>query len=308
MNIEIANRLHDHRKQHGLSQEELADRIGVSRQTVSKWERAAASPDTDNLLALAQLYGVTLDQLMFGQDVPVKKLRKRRRPMTKRMKITLASVLASVLLLLVVGFSVPVIVPLSVTHVEFEIHPPVDEGWHCPHSDYVDIVDGIRQMVALWQDDSVYTFRTIARATNNPAALASDNPADYRMVGIRFRARYFSLRRPITIDGSLGLGIPEDDVFVSASRVFPEWDYTRLLLPGDRSFMITLVLHTGGMTDEEMIDYIRALYIWPSFSRTFIDVRRRTVTEGLSVLLDLENAGLFGMPQTEPYLPEHNNP
>ena len=45
MNIETANRLLQYRKKMNLSQEELAARIGVSRQAVSKWERAAASPD-----------------------------------------------------------------------------------------------------------------------------------------------------------------------------------------------------------------------------------------------------------------------
>ena len=65
MNTEIANRLCAYRKHHGLSQEELADRIGVSRQAVSKWERTEASPDTDNLIRLSQMYGVTLDDLLY---------------------------------------------------------------------------------------------------------------------------------------------------------------------------------------------------------------------------------------------------
>lgn len=66
MNIETANRLLQFRKKHGLSQEQLAAEIGVSRQAVSKWERAEASPDTDNLILLAQIYGVTLDELLTG--------------------------------------------------------------------------------------------------------------------------------------------------------------------------------------------------------------------------------------------------
>lgn len=66
MNLEIANRLVDYRKKAGLSQEELADKLGISRQAVSKWERVEASPDTDNLIALANLYGITLDELIYG--------------------------------------------------------------------------------------------------------------------------------------------------------------------------------------------------------------------------------------------------
>lgn len=67
MTIEIANRFLDLRKAHNLSQEELAERLGVSRQAVSKWERGEASPDTDNLIALAKIYGISLDELIFGE-------------------------------------------------------------------------------------------------------------------------------------------------------------------------------------------------------------------------------------------------
>lgn len=68
MNIEIANRLLQYRKKNSLSQEELAEKIGVSRQAVSKWERAEASPDTDNLIRLAEIYGVTVDELLTGRN------------------------------------------------------------------------------------------------------------------------------------------------------------------------------------------------------------------------------------------------
>ena len=64
MDITTANRLYELRKQHGYSQDELADKLNVSRQAISKWERSESSPDTDNLIALARLYGVSLDELL----------------------------------------------------------------------------------------------------------------------------------------------------------------------------------------------------------------------------------------------------
>ena len=69
MTIENANRLAELRRAHNLSQEELAEKLCVSRQAVSKWERAESSPDTDNLIALAKLYGISLDELL-GLQLP----------------------------------------------------------------------------------------------------------------------------------------------------------------------------------------------------------------------------------------------
>ena len=64
MDLEIANRLLELRRNRGYSQEELAAKLGVSRQAVSKWERAESAPDTDNLIALARLYDISLDGLL----------------------------------------------------------------------------------------------------------------------------------------------------------------------------------------------------------------------------------------------------
>ena len=66
MNMSIQNgaRLADLRKRRGYSQEALAEKLGLSRQAISKWERGESSPDTDTLIALARLYGVSLDELI----------------------------------------------------------------------------------------------------------------------------------------------------------------------------------------------------------------------------------------------------
>ena len=64
MDNQISQNLFEYRKKSGYSQEELADKIGVSRQAVSKWERGESSPDTENLIALARLYSISIDDLI----------------------------------------------------------------------------------------------------------------------------------------------------------------------------------------------------------------------------------------------------
>lgn len=55
------------RKQSGLSQEQLGDEIGVSRQAVSKWESGSTTPELDKLMALGDFFGISLDRLV-GRD------------------------------------------------------------------------------------------------------------------------------------------------------------------------------------------------------------------------------------------------
>ncbi len=66
--MDFPHRLYDLRKQAGLSQEELAGLLGVTRQAVQKWEAGSARPDMDNLTALARYFNVTLDWLITGQQ------------------------------------------------------------------------------------------------------------------------------------------------------------------------------------------------------------------------------------------------
>ena len=62
--MNTAQRLQQLRKEKGMSQEELAERLGVSRQAVSKWESSTSDPSTSNLLALAKLYGISAEELL----------------------------------------------------------------------------------------------------------------------------------------------------------------------------------------------------------------------------------------------------
>ena len=62
----LGEALKAHRQNCGMTQEYVAEALGVSRQAVSKWETGAAEPSTSNLLALAKLYGVDAGELLRG--------------------------------------------------------------------------------------------------------------------------------------------------------------------------------------------------------------------------------------------------
>jgi transcriptional regulator with XRE-family HTH domain len=64
MNLEIADKLIALRKKKGMSQENVAEKLGLSRQAISRWERAESAPDIDNLAKLSKLYEISLDDLL----------------------------------------------------------------------------------------------------------------------------------------------------------------------------------------------------------------------------------------------------
>lgn len=65
--MDLSERLEDLRKQHDLTQDQLAEKLTVTRQAISRWERGLAYPTVDNLKALAQLYQVSLDALLLDE-------------------------------------------------------------------------------------------------------------------------------------------------------------------------------------------------------------------------------------------------
>ncbi len=64
MSIQLGSNLADLRKRNGYSQEALAEKLNISRQAISKWERGESTPDTDTLILLSELYNVSLDELI----------------------------------------------------------------------------------------------------------------------------------------------------------------------------------------------------------------------------------------------------
>jgi transcriptional regulator with XRE-family HTH domain len=67
--MSLGEKLLDLRKKAGLSQEEVADKLGVSRQTVSKWETDQTIPELINVKLLSQLYNVSYDYLISGSHL-----------------------------------------------------------------------------------------------------------------------------------------------------------------------------------------------------------------------------------------------
>lgn len=64
--MNMADRIQYLRKQKGISQEELADKVGVSRQAVSKWESAQSTPDLEKIVTMSEIFEVTTDYILKG--------------------------------------------------------------------------------------------------------------------------------------------------------------------------------------------------------------------------------------------------
>ena len=97
----LSEKLFALRRQAGLSQEELAERLGISRQAVGKWENGTATPELQKLRELARLYQITLGELLGDAPAPAEPLpppappsppRRRRWP-TVLLLLTLAIIL-----------------------------------------------------------------------------------------------------------------------------------------------------------------------------------------------------------------------
>ena len=66
--MNIGKKLLELRKKKGLSQEEAADILNVTRQTISKWEISESKPDFDKIIPICDLYEITPDELILGKN------------------------------------------------------------------------------------------------------------------------------------------------------------------------------------------------------------------------------------------------
>ncbi len=97
------------RKQHGYSQEELAEKLNVSRQAISRWEADQALPDTVNILQISKLYNVSIDYLLNDEydsedETPVVKKTEERVTKRSMMQMSYILSLAINVIALLVGY------------------------------------------------------------------------------------------------------------------------------------------------------------------------------------------------------------
>lgn len=90
--MDIGNQVREHRRRLGISQDELARRLYVSRVTVSHWETSKTLPDVQSMLLLANLFGTTIDELVRGDVDEMRKMVERDERRTKVYAVALATV------------------------------------------------------------------------------------------------------------------------------------------------------------------------------------------------------------------------
>ena len=93
----LGQRIQEGRLRLGLSQEGLREKLGVSRQAVSRWEADGAVPDTDKLIALSKLFGITLNELLQVENPPEQG--EQAKPVPRRRALPAVLLIAALLVL-----------------------------------------------------------------------------------------------------------------------------------------------------------------------------------------------------------------
>ncbi len=137
--MKLNEKILEQRKKLGLSQEEMAERLSVSRQAVSRWEVGSAQPDASNVLQLSRLFGVTADYLLndeYESDRDVQLPRQTEKRTKENLQKTAGICLAAFGLLgnfiiYIISRMVAVMVPVMVWENGKRMY-----HWNSTHTDY----------------------------------------------------------------------------------------------------------------------------------------------------------------------------
>lgn len=113
--MEIGNKLNQLRKLSGMTQEQLAEKINVSRQTISKWESDSTSPDLESIVKISRIFHVSLDDLLKEAETGVTNRTDEQITLEDLMKINLHN--RKMTMLLIGGLLCVVVSVLNFAHV-----------------------------------------------------------------------------------------------------------------------------------------------------------------------------------------------
>ena len=103
--MEIGKKLKNARREAGLTQEKAAEKIDVSRQTISNWENEKSYPDIISVIALSDLYSVSLDELLKGDQKMAEHLEESTNVVKSNKKLTGAILLNIILMILLIALN-----------------------------------------------------------------------------------------------------------------------------------------------------------------------------------------------------------
>ena len=103
--MEIGKKLKNARIEAGLTQEKAAEKIDVSRQTISNWENEKSYPDIISVIALSDLYSVSLDELLKGDKKMAEHLEESTNVVKSNKKLTGAILLNIILMILLIALN-----------------------------------------------------------------------------------------------------------------------------------------------------------------------------------------------------------
>lgn len=103
--MEIGKKLKNARIEAGLTQEKAAEKIDVSRQTISNWENEKSYPDIISVIALSDLYSVSLDELLKGDQKMAEHLEESTNVVKSNKKLTGAILLNIILMILMIALN-----------------------------------------------------------------------------------------------------------------------------------------------------------------------------------------------------------
>ncbi|OFI48540.1 hypothetical protein BG261_06490 [Floricoccus tropicus] len=144
--MELSKQIKEHRARLEISQEQLAEKMYVSRQTISNWENERSYPDVHNLLLLAAIFDVTLDQLVKG-DVKIMKEKISQANFNKSSYIMLISSILS-------AISLGITIPFINSSLNWSLLIPI--GFLLPGFYYATKIDKWKK------DDDIKTYKEIA--------------------------------------------------------------------------------------------------------------------------------------------------